>query len=329
MVKPDAARNATEGNLQDPPAHATPLDDAFATCNGLSSDGQKAPILVELPEILGRYQKVRVLGSGGMGSVSHVRDLLLDRPVALKVPNFNLDDDPQSLERFYREARSAARLHHPNLCPVFDVGRIDGIVYFTMPLIEGQSLAAIIGRSKPPHVFWVLTCVRQIALALSAAHHEGVIHRDLKPSNIMINARDEPIVMDFGLARSINGEDARLTKPGSILGTPAYMSPEQVKGDLESVNETTDIYSLGVILYELLTGKQPFTGGSIGEVMGRILYVEPEPLASLQPQLDPAIAKLCGKAIAKKSIDRFQTMNHLASELTRIIEKLNSPGGVG
>src|SRR5438105_1919838 len=125
MVNPDAVRTAMERKLQEPPAHATPLDDAFATRRTLSVDGENTAILVALPESFGRYQRVRVLGSGGMGSVYHVRDRVLDRPVALKVPHLNLDDDPEALERFYREARSAARLHHPNLCPVFDVGRID------------------------------------------------------------------------------------------------------------------------------------------------------------------------------------------------------------
>src|SRR5207248_3269451 len=153
----------------------------------------------------------------------------------------------------------AATLSHPNICPVFDVGTIDGIHYVTMAYVEGKTLSALIrGDERLPQKA-VAAVVRKLALAMQEAHACGVIHRDLKPSNVMINKRNEPVIMDFGLARRAQ-ENARLTRSGSVLGTPAYMAPEQVKGDPKAVGPASDIYSMGVILYEMLTGELPFNG---------------------------------------------------------------------
>src|SRR5262245_24792345 len=175
-----------------------------------------------------------------MGSVYLVHDSQLDRQVALKVPSFT-PDDPEILQRFYREARAAAALHHPNLCPVHDVGEIGGIHFLTMAYIRGSSLAEHARAHQPMPQEQAATLVRKVALALAQAHRHGIIHRDLKPSNIMLDPNGEPVIMDFGLARRIDAEDARLTKTGTLLGTPAYMSPEQVAGDVANVGAASDV----------------------------------------------------------------------------------------
>ncbi len=207
------------------------------------------PAPAELAGQFGRYRIDRLLGRGGMGSVYLAHDTQLDRPVALKVPHFTPEDGPEILERFYREARAAATLAHPNICPVYDVGEVGGVPYLTMAYVEGKPLAAFLKDGKPVLAAQAAAVVRKLALALQEAHARGVLHRDLKPANVMINARKEPVIMDFGLARRVNKEEVRLTRKGAVLGTPAYMSPEQVGGDPDAVGPRSDVYSLGVILY--------------------------------------------------------------------------------
>src|SRR5581483_1302271 len=194
------------------------------------------------------------LGQGGMGAVYLAHDTELDRRVALKVPGFVAGDPPGVLERFQREARAAAKLHHPNLCPVFDVGQVGGVHYLTMAFIPGRTLARVLrDRGGPMDEMEAARLIRTLALALGEAHRAGVVHRDLKPANIIMSARGEPVILDFGLAR--RAEDSRMTATGAALGTPAYMPPEQVEGDPTAVGPASDIYGLGVILYELLTAR--------------------------------------------------------------------------
>jgi serine/threonine protein kinase len=210
-----------------------------------------------LPAPFGRYKLLKLLGQGGMGTVYLAQDTQLDRRVALKIPLFDSADGSHVLERFYREARAAATVHHPNICPIYDVGENDGVPYLTMAFIEGRPLAEIAG-TKPLTPRQSALLVRKLALALAEAHQQKVIHRDLKPANIMIDRRSEPIVMDFGLARRSHAGDVRMTQEGSAMGTPSYMPPEQVSGNVDLMGPGSDIYSLGVILYELLAGRLPF-----------------------------------------------------------------------
>ena len=185
----------------------------------------------EVPVSFGRYEIVDILGGGEMGSVFLARDRRLDRQVAIKIPR--LDRNRESIDRFRREARVMARLQHPNICPCNDVGEFEGVRYLAMAYIEGETLAKYLDRKAPLPSRQVATLIRKLALALDTAHRAGVIHRDLKPANIIVNAGGEPVVTDFGLARS-GGGSSIVTQNGVILGTPAYMPPEQVLGSRPS-----------------------------------------------------------------------------------------------
>jgi predicted Ser/Thr protein kinase len=275
-----------------------------------------APLPDRLPAALGRYQLLKLLGRGGMGLVYLARDMQLDRLVALKVPQFTAQDGPRVLTRFLREARAAATLHHANICPVHDVGEINGVPYLTMAYIEGRSLAEVLrGNKKPFPPRQAAALVRKLALALHEAHRHHVIHRDLKPANVMIGPGGEPIVMDFGLARRGDSSDVRLTQQGAVLGTPAYVSPEQAKGAVEQVGPACDIYSLGVILYELLTHRLPFTGDTFS-VLAQVLVEEPPPPSRHCPDIEEKIEAICLKAMAKQPAQRYATMADFAAALT-------------
>jgi WD40 repeat protein/serine/threonine protein kinase len=273
-----------------------------------------------LPEMFDRYRILKKLGQGGMGTVYLAHDTRLDRRVALKVPRFSPDQDRENLERFYREARATATIQHPNLCPLYDVGECGGTPYLTMSFIEGAPLSRYIRADKPLPQYTVATVVRVVAQAVAEAHKRGVIHRDLKPGNIMINQRGEPIVMDFGLARWVNAdkEDTRLTRNGAILGAPVYMSPEQVYGDVNAMGPGCDVYSLGVILYEMLTARLPFEGPTTA-VLAKTLIQEPVAPSKYRLDLDPRLEAICLKAMAKKIDDRYRSMDEIIIALTDYI----------
>jgi hypothetical protein len=273
-----------------------------------------APGAVPLPERLGRYRILRELGRGAMGTVYLAQDAHLDRLVALKVPRFTAADSPEVRQRFLSEARAAATIEHPNVCPVYDVGEIDGAPYLTMAYLQGQPLAQLLEDAAPWPERQAASLVRQLTAPLQAAHERGIIHRDLKPSNVMINPRGEPVLLDFGLARRLRPDDVRLTQSGQPVGTPAYMSPEQVAGAVRAMGPGCDIYALGVILYQLLTGRLPFEG-SMAEVLGQILTRPPEPPSRHRPDLDPRLEAVCLKALSKEVTDRYASMRDLGAAL--------------
>ena len=301
-------------NMTDPRA----IDDTIAQDTGADTNSETEFTADEIPESLGRYRIEKLLGRGGMGEVYLAHDSQLDRRIALKIPKFGKETNPKLVERFYREARSAATLSHPNLCPVFDVGEIDGRHYIAMAYVQGQTLAAYINPDKPLAQKSAALILRKVALAMQEAHQSGIIHRDLKPANIMIDQRNEPIVMDFGLAcPQDHGNDSRLTQEGALLGSPAYMSPEQLKGEPDAIGKGTDIYALGVVLYELIAGRLPFGDGtSTIAMIGRILTEEPPALQSIRADADPRITAICMKAMSKNVADRFSSMSDFATALT-------------
>lgn len=282
--------------------------------NPVAPANQQGPGAV--PGTFGRYRIVRPIGRGGMGTVDLAYDTLLDREVALKRPRFG--GDPRLIARFDREARILARFAHPNLCPVYDVGRLDGVPYLTMPFLKGETLASLLGRQGPlPEPEAVRIAIR-IAHGMAYAHEAGVVHRDLKPANIVIDGRGEPIVVDFGLARREGPHDHVSTEEGGLLGTPAYLPPEQIGGDSRAIGPLSDVYSLGVVLYEGLAGRLPFRG-SVPEILRQILSSDPDPISAHRPDIDPRLEAICRTALAKLPTDRFHSMSAFAEALEAVI----------
>ena len=273
-----------------------------------------------LPKQIGRFEIIDVLGSGAFGKVYRARDPQLHREVALKVPLAGTLK-PEELERFLREARAAATIQHPNVCPVFEVGKEGDTHFIVMAYIAGKSLATHLKERKAPMApKQVALVVRKLALALESAHKKGIVHRDLKPANIMFDRdRKDVIVMDFGLARRLQVEDGLQTQSGAIMGTPAYMSPEQADGDIKAISPASDVFSLGVILYELLCGQRPFQG-SMMAVIGQILHIDPEPPSKVRAGVDPRLEAICLKALAKKPADRYASMKQMADALDEYIK---------
>ena len=304
---------------------AAPVDGPGRSVPDLETRPDPEPSPAALPagalrSPFGRYQVVQKLGQGGMGAVYLAQDTELDRPVALKVPNPELDADPEAMARFRREARAAASFHYPNFCPIYDVGQIDGTSYLAMAYLEGRPLKDHIARDRPMRPRTAARIVRRLALALALAHRRGIVHRDLKPANIMVDPRGTLIIMDFGLARRSGADDAELTRTGAVMGTPAYMSPEQARGDRREIGPATDIYALGVILYELLTGRRPFEGSAL-MIISQVVFQEPPPPSEHRPGLDPALEANCLKAMAKAIPDRHASMTELADALGTILDR--------
>jgi formylglycine-generating enzyme required for sulfatase activity len=285
------------------------------------------PTLTDLPQAFGHFRVLRKLGAGGMGTVYLADDIRLGCRVALKVPHLPEDADPRLLERFLREARLGQSLHHPYVCPVYEVGQLGDIHYLTMPFIEGTPLSRLVGPELPWEPGRAAELVRRVALALEALHARGVVHRDLKPNNIMLRDNGEPVLMDFGLARALGGEQQRLTSMGRVLGTPAYMPPEQVQGDVTALGPTADVYSLGVILFELLIGRRPFDAPDLMALFYRILNDPPPRLSALRPGLDARLEAVCGKALAKRPADRHARMTELAADLDAYLRDGPAPPG--
>jgi len=279
------------------------------------------------PETLGRYRLEKELGRGGMGAVYLARDTKLDRLVALKVPTFGGEDADVLVERFYREARTMAAINHVNLCTVHDVCEIDGFHCLVMEFVDGGSLCGKLEKEPLVPLNEAVTLTAKLARALQLAHDAGVVHRDIKPANILLRKDNEPVLTDFGLARmlfpqpdsndggsSISNSGSRLTQSGALIGTPMYMSPEQVEADHDNMGPATDIYSLGVVMYLLISGRLPFEG-SVARVLGKIVMQEPPPPATHNPLVDQQLEAICLKAMAKKPDDRYASAADLAETL--------------
>jgi serine/threonine protein kinase/Tfp pilus assembly protein PilF len=298
--------------------------DKTAMGDTLSAPGYVARKAHALPEEFGRYRIEELLGEGGMGAVYRAWDTQLERPVALKVPRFPAEDGAPARKRFHREARVAATFHHPNLCPVYDCGQFQGIDYLTMPLLAGEPLSAVLsGRGRLDEATAV-RLVRQIAEAMAVAHAAGVVHRDLKPANVIVQENGQPIVLDFGLAKQA-APSHRLTADGVFLGTPSYVAPEQIGADPEKLGPACDVYSLGVILYEALTGRPPFRG-SAHEVLKQVLVAPPPAPSSFAPGISPRLEQLCLQALAKDPAARLASMAAFAAALDTVHEPVAEDG---
>ena len=271
---------------------------------------------------LGPYEISTALGAGGMGEVYRARDTRLSRDVAIKVLPSHLSSDPDLKARFEREAQSVSSLNHPHICTLYDVGHQDGIDYLVMELLEGETLAGRLQKGALP-LKQALQCGIEIAEALENAHKNGIVHRDLKPGNIMLTKGGAKL-LDFGLAKPANSMAATvsgsaatmgtaLTGEGTIVGTFQYMAPEQIHG--ENADARTDIFALGAVLYEMVTGKRAFQGKNQVSVMSAILEKEPEPISALQPLAPPALDRLATTCLAKDREERLQTAHDLKLQL--------------
>lgn len=272
-----------------------------------------------MPKQIAHYKLKEVLGEGGFGIVYRAWDSQLETHVAIKMPKvggLDADQARRVIARFQREARAAARLPpHTNLCPVREVGEDGGQHYVVMAFIHGRPLSHAF---RPLPVDHALRLVRKIARAMQVAHDHGVVHRDLKPSNIMLVDGSQPVVMDFGLALRMDVEEPEKTTVGRVLGTPAYMSLEQIEGRANRMGPQSDIYSLGVILYELLTGRVPYEGNLV-QMVGKIIKGEAITPSRWNPEISPDVEHACLKAMAREVRDRFPTMNEFALALSDCI----------
>jgi tetratricopeptide (TPR) repeat protein/predicted Ser/Thr protein kinase len=269
----------------------------------------------ELPDVPG-YEVLEFLARGGMGAVYKARHRLLGRLVAIKIPFLSWASDPGERQRFLREARSAARLRHPHICPIHEVGQIGDCPYLVMGYIHGPTLGQW-ARSGQPSARQAAEMTAKIARAVACAHACGVIHRDIKPANIMVETETgQPILMDFGLAKELAEHNSFLSQSGQIMGTPAYMAPEQAAGRLSQIGPQSDVYALGVVLYELLCQRLPFQGG-VGEVLQKIQTEEPPAPRRIVPRLHRDLETICLKAMAKSPTERYTSADELADDLER------------
>lgn len=255
------------------------------------------------PKRIGPYRILCELGAGGMATV-YLGEDDAGAHYAIKVPLHLQSRDGASVKRFLREARSARGVRHPNLCHVHDVGQDGTVFYLAMAWIRGETLARTLQSKGRLTTERALELVRTLADALQAAHDAGIVHRDLKPANIMVRPDGEPVIIDFGMARRFDNTETLLTISGDIVGTPGYMAPEQITGASEEIGPACDIYALGVLLYELLTGWTPFSG-NLATILGSIVS-EPAPAPRTHcPDLDPALDAICLRALAKTPAERF------------------------
>ena len=269
------------------------------------------------PSRIGRFEVRAFLGAGAFGAVYRAGDPLLGREVALKVAHPGLLDNPAQVERFLREARAAAGLRHPHLVPVYDAGREGDTYYLAAAFIEGRTLAQA-RKQGDLDIRQAVDVVRQLAEALAYAHRRGVVHRDVKPANVLVGTGVQAYLADFGLAHR-QGTAEKLTHEGAVVGTPAYMAPEQAEGRIGEPLPASDQYSLGVVLYELLCGQTPFIGPPVS-VLYEVLHKEPPPPRRLNPRLPRDLERVCLKAMAKRPADRYPDCQELADDLRRWLE---------
>jgi serine/threonine protein kinase len=304
---PDSRRPAAEAST-DPANRAELPTEAYVASSAASAS--------LVGTCFGDFEILAELGRGGMGVVYKARQNSLDRLVAVKLLRGQSSDNPMVVARFQSEARAAAALSHPNIVNVYQVGDCPLGPYFVMEHIDGGSLETLLQKGPVP-IAAAVNLLIVVTEAVHYAHSKGIIHRDLKPGNIMIDALRRPVVMDFGIAKFV-GKSSGLTQEGAILGTPAYMPPEQAGEELAQVGPHSDVYALGAILYTLLTAKAPYEAETKLRTVLKVIGPEmPPPVRSLRPEVPAALERICMKCLNKRPADRFPTARALADELRR------------
>jgi TolB-like protein/cytochrome c-type biogenesis protein CcmH/NrfG/predicted Ser/Thr protein kinase len=280
---------------------------------GLPQDREKGPRSIRIPSDLGDYELLEEVGRGGQGVVYRAHQKSLNRIVALKVIGQGPWTTERHLKRFRREAEAVAHLEYPYIVPIYEVGERDGQCYFSMKLVDGGQLDEVV-RHSPMSIRQAVELVAKVARTVHYAHEHGILHRDIKPGNILLDQNGEPHLTDFGLARLVEGEST-VTATLDVLGTPSYMAPEQAAGEHTKVSKATDVYGLGAVLYQLLTGQPPFAGGTTYETIKLLLDTEPRPPSLLNPKIDRDLSTICLKCMEKDPQRRYSSALALAEDL--------------
>src|SRR5437667_2559463 len=301
---------------------------------------------------LGRYEIRSKLGAGGMGEVYLAHDTKLDRKVALKILAADVASNRDRMERFVREAKAAAALSHPNIAQIFEIGEHDGAHFIAMEFVDGVTLSDKI-HHEHIELRRLLRHLQHVAEALAKAHAAGIVHRDLKPDNIMVTRDGHAKILDFGLAKLIEGQGegetrghgdegdtliaasprrpiaaAGNTTPGVIMGTVGYMSPEQAQGKTKEIDQRSDIFSFGCILFEAVTGKKPFEGESVIKSLHKVVYEPAPPITDLNPSAPPDLQRIVRRCLAKDPDERYQSIREVAIELKELRREMESSAGI-
>ncbi|MCB1954789.1 MAG: protein kinase [Rhodocyclaceae bacterium] len=299
-----------------PKRHAEPTN-GYATIPGSSAQAQERSDVRQV----GRYQILELLGRGGMATVFKAHDPGIDRTIAIKFLHASLCEDEEYRNRFLREARAAGMLTHPNIATIFDVGEIEGRPYIAMELLDGEPLSDLMSQGATFSVKQVLEMGIQLARALDYAHSKGVVHRDIKPANIIVSKNRNSIkVADFGIAHLESASRTQHTRIGDVIGTPQYMSPEQAMG--EKVDGRSDLFSVGIVLYQLITGQKPFEADTIVALMMKIAKESPTTIQKLRPETPAALRRVIDRCLTKQPDRRYQTGKELADALVKLIRTL-------
>jgi serine/threonine protein kinase len=324
---PSATRSFAPTRAETAPPGSSSVDatsaDMQPSAGSGSSSGQSGSGSddVEVPKKVGRYRVERLLGAGSYGSVFLAFDDQLQRHVAVKVPRRTMVSTERQVQDFLREARAAAALDHPGVVPVFDVGSSDVHPCFVVcKFISGSDLETLTKTKRLP-LREAVAIVASVADALHAAHRRGLVHRDVKPSNLLMDADGRALIADFGLVLST----ADAAGGAALAGTPAFMSPEQARGESARVDGRADIFGLGAVLYTLITGRRPFVGGTRKEVLEQVMHSEPPPPRALVPTIPESLERVCLRALAKRPADRYGVAAEMAQALRTVLADLIMP----